>query len=102
MTALAATDSSRRSSPKGARLDPIFRAACFAAATMLLCALAGVVVALMIGGWPAFHKFGFGFFFSSSWNPVTEVYGAAGPIVGTLVTAFLSLLDVAAEQRGAR
>ena len=92
MTALAATDSSRRSSPKGARLDPIFRAACFAAATMLLCALAGVVVALMIGGWPAFHKFGFGFFFSSSWNPVTEVYGAAGPIVGTLVTAFLSLL----------
>ena len=59
---------------------------------MLLCALAGVVVALMIGGWPAFHKFGFGFFFSSSWNPVTEVYGAAGPIVGTLVTAFLSLL----------
>jgi phosphate transport system permease protein len=53
--------------------------------------VAGVSVALFIGGWPAFQKFGFGFFTSSTWNPVTEVYGAAGPIVGTLITAFLSL-----------
>jgi phosphate transport system permease protein len=73
-------------------MDPIFKAVCFSAATALLCALAGVMVSLVIGGWPAFAKFGFGFFVSSSWNPVTEVYGAAGPIAGTLITAFLSLL----------
>jgi phosphate transport system permease protein len=59
---------------------------------MLLSALGGIVVALLIGGWPAFRKFGFGFFTSVRWNPVTEVYGAAGPIAGTLITAFLSLL----------
>ena len=92
MTALAATDSARRLTPKGAGMDPIFKAVCFSAATALLCALAGVMVSLVIGGWPAFAKFGFGFFVSSSWNPVTEVYGAAGPIAGTLITAFLSLL----------
>ena len=59
---------------------------------MLLAALAGVVVSLAIGGWPAFAKFGLGFFTSTDWNPVTEVYGAAGPIAGTLITSALALV----------
>ena len=81
-----------RVASKPARWDEyLFRAACFSAATMLMAALAGVVISLGIGGWPAFQAFGFGFFTSSEWNPVTEIYGAAGPIVGTLVTAFLAL-----------
>jgi phosphate transport system permease protein len=71
--------------------ERLFRAACFASATLLLAALAGVVVSLAIGGWPALRQFGFGFLTSSEWNPVTEVYGAAGPIVGTLITSFLAL-----------
>ena len=71
--------------------ETIFRALCFSAATLLLAALAGVVVSLAIGGWPAFRQFGFGFLTSSEWNPVTEVYGAAGPIVGTIITSILAL-----------
>ena len=78
--------------PRGAAGDGLFRAACFASATLLMAALGGVIVSLAIGGWPAFHKFGFGFLTSSEWNPVTEVYGAGGPIVGTLITSFLALL----------
>ena len=58
--------------------DPIFRGLCFGAATMLLAALGGVVISLVIGGWPALRKFGFGFFATTTWNPVTDVYGAAG------------------------
>jgi len=77
--------------PRGAWLDPVFRGACFGAATLLMAALAGVVVSLAIGGWPAFRQFGLGFLTSTEWNPVTEVYGAAGPVVGTLITSFLSL-----------
>ncbi len=77
---------------RGAAFDQIFRFACLAAATALLAALAGVVVSLVIGGWPAIQKFGFGFLFSTDWNPVTEVYGAAGPILGTLITSGLALL----------
>jgi phosphate transport system permease protein len=88
MTDLAQTV---RAAPRGGWFDPIFRFACLAAATMLLAALAGVVISLMVGGWPAFQKFGFGFFTSTSWNPVTEVYGAAGPIVGTLITSGIAL-----------
>ena len=73
-------------------MSKLFEALCFAAATALLAALGGLLVALAIGGWPAIRKFGVGFLFVSTWNPVTEVYGAAGPIIGTLVTSGLALL----------
>ncbi len=81
-----------KAKPRGGALDPFFEALCAASATMLLAALCGVLISRTIGGWPAFHKFGLKFFTVSSWNPVTEVYGAAGPIVGTLITSFLALL----------
>lgn len=72
--------------------DQLFRYACLAAATTLLIALAGVVVSLIIGGWPALSTFGIGFLFSTDWNPVTDVYGAAGPIAGTLITSAIALI----------
>ncbi len=92
MTAISPTQVVHRAPPKGAALDPLFKYLCFAAATALLASLTGLVVSLVIGGWPALHKYGFAFFTSSEWNPVTEVFGAAGPIAGTLVSAVLALL----------
>jgi phosphate transport system permease protein len=86
------TKTVKRTRPAGAEFDPIFRALCFSAATMVLSALGGIIISLIIGGWPALSKFGLNFLLSSEWNPVTDVYGGAGPIVGTLITAFLSLL----------
>jgi phosphate transport system permease protein len=80
-----------RPSAGGAVANKLFEAVCFGAATFLLAVLGGLVVSLMIGGWPAIRKFGFGFLTSATWNPVTEVYGAGGPIVGTLITAFVAL-----------
>ena len=89
----AARANSRRSqAPRGASLEAVFEGLCFAAATALLAALGGVLVSLVIGGWPAFARFGLGFFATSTWDPVQEVYGAAGPIVGTLITATLALM----------
>jgi phosphate transport system permease protein len=70
----------------------VFKYACGAAATALLCALTGVCVLLAYGGWPALSTFGLSFFTSTEWDPVKEIYGGAGPIVGTLVTAVLALL----------
>ncbi|HWU15378.1 MAG TPA: phosphate ABC transporter permease subunit PstC [Caulobacter sp.] len=81
-----------RAASKGAWFDPIFQFACLSAATLLLAALGGIVLSLAIGGWPALHKFGLSFFTSTTWNPVTEVYGAAGPIAGTLITSALALI----------
>lgn len=91
MTTVDAAVVNRRS-PKGAAFDPIFKAICFAAATALLAALTGIIVSLIIGGWPALSHFGLDFFTTSHWNPVTDVYGAEGPIVGTLVSAILALI----------
>ena len=71
--------------------DPIFRWLAFAAATFVLLSLGGLIGSLLIGGWPAFQKYGLNFFFSTEWNPVTEVFGAAGPIAGTLITSFIAL-----------
>jgi phosphate transport system permease protein len=70
----------------------VFEGLCFAAATALLVALGGLIASLVIGGWPAIRRFGPAFLTSTTWNPVTDVYGAAGPIVGTLVTAAVSLV----------
>ena len=81
-----------KTKPRGGALDPIFEWLCLGSATLLLLALFGVIGTLVVGGWPAFHKFGFGFFTTATWNPVTEVYGAAGPIVGTLITSCMALL----------
>jgi phosphate transport system permease protein len=72
--------------------DPVFRILCASAATMLLATLGGIVFSLLLGGWPALSKFGLSFFTSSTWDPNADIYGGAGPIVGTLVTAVLSLL----------
>ena len=89
---LAAGSSPRRSRPRGAALEPVFEGLCFAAATALLASLGGVLISLMIGGWPAFARFGLGFFTTSTWDPVKQIYGAAGPIVGTLITAAVALI----------
>jgi phosphate transport system permease protein len=88
----AAKAAKPRAKPRGSALDSLFEAICAASATALLAALAGVIVSLAIGGWPAFRKFGLHFFTTTTWNPVTEVFGALGPIVGTLATSFVALL----------
>ena len=90
----AVTDTTEPVAPriaKGAVFDRAFEILCFSAATLLLTALGGLIVSLAIGGWPAFAKFGLNFFISAEWDPVQEVYGASGAIVGTLITAALAL-----------
>jgi len=77
---------------RGALAEPFFRYACGAAATALLCAMGGLCILLAIGGWPALSTFGLSFFTSTTWNPVTDVYGGAGPILGTLITSVVALL----------
>jgi phosphate transport system permease protein len=76
---------------RGAALDRAFEGLCFAAASLLLTTLGGLVISLFIGGWPALAKFGPAFFTSAEWDPVAEVYGAAGAMTGTLVTSALAL-----------
>ena len=54
--------------------------------------LGGVLVSLFIGAWPALKTYGPGFLTSSSWNPVTEKFGALPAMYGTVVTSLIALL----------
>jgi len=56
--------------------------------------VAGIFLVLLKESFPAISRFGFfGFIFSSAWDPVKEVFGGAVPLVGTLLTSFLALIQ---------
>ncbi len=62
-----------------------------AAAFTVLVLLGGVIVSLVDGALPALKAFGFGFLTTQTWNPVNDVYGAAAPIYGTIVTSLVAM-----------
>ncbi len=72
--------------------DAAFRHLTRAAAVTVLVILGGIIVSLIHGSWPALRTFGFSFLTQTSWNPVTEKFGALAPIYGTVVTSFIAML----------
>ncbi len=72
--------------------DAFFHRLTQAAALAVLLILGGVIVSLIDGSLPAFRKFGFGFFTTQVWNPVTNKFGALAPIYGTVVTSAIAML----------
>jgi phosphate transport system permease protein len=71
--------------------DNSFRRLTQGAALLVLLILGGTIVALIQGSIPAFRAFGFGFFSTEVWNPVTEKFGAGAAIFGTLVTSIIAM-----------
>ena len=76
----------------GSSGDRIFAGLATASGLLVLVLLGAIIVTLFIGGLKAFRAFGFGFLTDADWDPVQDIYGAAVPIYGTLVTAVLALL----------
>jgi phosphate transport system permease protein len=72
--------------------DAAFRGTTRGFSLGVLCLLGAVLATLIIGSGLAFHKFGAGFLWSSSWNPVKEKFGALPAIYGTLVTSLIAML----------
>ena len=87
----AVTAETRPSKPSSSLGDSIFAFAARSAGLFVLLLLGGIIVVLFLGGLPAFRAFGLGFLISGDWDPVKEIYGAAVPIFGTVVTAVLAL-----------
>ncbi len=73
-------------------LDGVVKILTRMAAITVLIMLGGVIVALIDGSLPALRAYGFSFIYTESWNPVTEKFGAAAPIFGTVVTSFIAML----------
>jgi len=72
--------------------DALFAGLATGAGLLVLVLLGAIIAALLVGGWPAFRAFGPGFLVNAEWDPVSEVFGAAVPVYGTVVTAVLALL----------
>jgi phosphate transport system permease protein len=72
--------------------DTVFAAAVRGAGIFVLLLLGSLIVSLAYGGIPAFRSFGPGFLLSTDWDPVKQVFGAAVPVFGTLVTSVLAMV----------
>ncbi len=72
--------------------DAIFAGAVRIAGILVLVILSAIIISLFVGGLPAFRAFGAGFLTDTDWDPVKQIFGAAVPIYGTLITAVLAIV----------
>lgn len=77
---------------KQKRNDLIFVNLTKAFAILVLFSLGGILLSLVIGAMPSIEAYGFGFYSSAEWNPVTQQYGALAPIYGTVITSLIAIL----------
>jgi len=72
--------------------EVVFHWLTIASAVLVLVLLAGVMLALCYGGWPALKTFQFAFLTREVWNPVTEQFGALAALYGTVITSLIAML----------
>lgn len=57
-----------------------------------LALLAGILLSLLYGAWPAIERYGLGFLTNAVWDPVQEEFGGLVMIYGTVATSLIALL----------
>ena len=67
--------------------DRLFGWAAKAAALVTLGLLAGILLSLLVGAWPAIEKYGLGFLTNCVWDPVAGEFGGLVMIYGTVATS---------------
>ncbi len=72
--------------------DMVFRHLTRVAAIAVLIILTGIIISLIHGSLPALQAFGFKFLITEVWNPVTDKFGGAAAIYGTIVTSVIAML----------
>ncbi|WP_397410468.1 phosphate ABC transporter permease PstC [Polaromonas sp.] len=72
--------------------DLVFEWMARLAAVVTLLLLAAIILALVVGAWPAIREYGLSFLWTSEWDPVQNKYGGLVMIYGTLMTSFVALL----------
>jgi phosphate transport system permease protein len=86
------TPPSRKSGIGGPMADRVFAILAKSAAVLTLALLAGIMVSLTMGAWPAISKYGLSFLTSTTWDPVKEEYGGLVMIYGTVATSIIALV----------
>jgi len=81
-----------RERSSGAAVDALFAHLTRAFAFLVFILLLAIMASLVIGSWPAIQKFGPAFLLTTEWDPVQGVFGALGPIYGTLISSLIAML----------
>ena len=72
--------------------DPVFRWLCMTCAALCGLLMVAFFVQLALASSDAWSAFGPGFFVSTEWDPVKDVYGALPSIAGTIATTIIALV----------
>lgn len=73
-------------------IDPAFRWLTLACGCLILVIVVAIFLGLVNESQLSLKKFGFGFLFSEAWNPVSEQFGAASSIFGTLISTVIAMV----------
>jgi phosphate transport system permease protein len=74
------------------QVDELFKWAAALCAFLVPLVIFGLFLELLIHSLPALKKFGAGFVATQEWNPVTQEFGAASSIFGTLMSTVIAML----------
>ncbi len=69
----------------------IFNIVIFSMGIFIIIILAGILITLFYGSFPALKKFGLNFFINKEWDPVFNKFGSLPVLIGTLLTSFIAL-----------
>ncbi len=72
--------------------DVVFKWLTIVAALVVPVVMTAIFWELLSLSWPALKKFGWRFFVNQTWNPVTQVFGAASSIYGTIVSTLIAMV----------
>lgn len=78
--------------PAGRVSDPVFVGILWGSGIFVLILLGLIIAMLFEGGLPALQAFGISFLWNTTWNPVTEVFGAGVMVFGTLFSAVIAVV----------
>ncbi len=72
--------------------EGLFRTAALTCAAFVLLVMAGLFVVLLYRSRLSIHRFGWGFLWSTAWDPVRDNFGAASSIFGTIISTLIAML----------
>lgn len=77
---------------KGIRGEKFFKNTLSFTGILIILIVFGILLTLFLQSLPAINALGIRFFWTKTWNPVENVFGALPFLVGTLITSFLALI----------
>ena len=73
-------------------IDQVFQGVVTGLSGLVIVILVGLIALLIVDSLPSIQRYGLGFVTTSTWDPVSEQFGAWPYIYGTIVTSLLALL----------